>query len=94
MTLIPSFLPKYIRAASIPEATAAAFSNKECIQGTFQADSGYAVENTSKQPVLLAIIVLLPDASITNLAAMAWPQPAQAVCPGLNKSLFSIFLLE
>src|SRR3989338_4042645 len=89
MTWVFSFCPRYFNATSIPEATAAAFSKSECIQGTPHADSGYFVEKTSRQPVLLAIIVFLPVTSTTSLAAIAWPQPAQAVCPEPNRCPFS-----
>src|SRR3989338_2322538 len=85
MTFILSLTPRCFKAASMPEATAAAFSNKECIQGTPQDDSGYLVEKTSRQQVLLAIIVFFPAISMTNLAATAWPHPAQAVCPAQKR---------
>ena len=56
-------------------------SQKENVSRNSQDDSGYLVEKTSRQPVLLAIIVFFPAISMTNLAATAWPHPAQAVCP-------------
>src|SRR5512136_1261593 len=57
MTTTFSFLPCLFRAASMPDPTAAWFSKREWIQGTFQAVSGYGVEKTSRQPVAFATMV-------------------------------------
>ena len=38
-------------AAATPLATAGAFAKREWIHGRLQDDSGYGVENTSRQPV-------------------------------------------
>ena len=65
----------------MPEATAAAFSNRECIQGMRQADCGQGVVNTSRHPVALETMTSGPAASVTSRAARASPQPWQARCP-------------
>ena len=56
-------------AAAIPLATAGALPNSECSQGSCQDDSGYGVENTSRQPVALAAISLPPVARIAASSA-------------------------
>src|SRR5665647_3808807 len=61
-TLPSSLLCSALRAISIPEATAAAFSKREWIHGTFQADCGYCVEMTSMQPVAFATNTFAPVA--------------------------------
>ena len=85
--MMPSFLPVALRAASMPLATAAEFSNRECTHGTPHDEVGYGVVVTSRQPVLLAIMVLGPAASRTSRAASSSPQPAQPLCPGANRRL-------
>src|SRR6056297_2631574 len=60
---------------------AAEFSNRECIHGTRQADSGHGVVNTSRQPVALVRVTSGPAASVIRRAARAWPQPRQARWP-------------
>src|ERR1019366_10740830 len=66
-------------AAAIPVATAGALPNSECIHGTCQDDSGYGVENTSRQPVAFAAIncplLSAIAASIAYRAPSASPQP-------------------
>jgi spermidine synthase len=76
---------------STPEATAAAFSNKEWIQGTHQALSGKGVVVTSRQLVGETTMVLGPAASKTSLIVVGIAHPAQALCPGASKD-FSILL--
>jgi hypothetical protein len=66
---------------SIPEATADAFSNSVCIQGTSHALSGNGEEIISMQPVAFDIIVFLPKALHTNRTASTSPQPEHARCP-------------
>ena len=48
--------PLAFSAAAMPVATAGALPNSEWIQGSCHEDSGYGVENTSRQPVALAAI--------------------------------------
>jgi len=40
MTFASPPRPKALRATSMPEATLAAFSNRECIHGTFHDERG------------------------------------------------------
>ena len=53
-------------AAAMPVAIAGALPNSECIHGMRQADSGYGVVKTSRQPVALAAINWL---SLARIAA-------------------------
>ena len=53
-----SVRPLTLSAAAIPVATAGAFANSEWSQGSCHDDSGYGVENTSRQPVALAAMSL------------------------------------
>ena len=80
-----SSLPCARSAAATPVATAAALPNRECSQGTCQDDSGYGVENTSRQPVALTVTnrpsVARTAASRTKRAPSASPQPWQARWP-------------
>lgn len=55
-TASPFFLARTLAAAARPVPTAAELPNREWIHGNLQADSGYGVENTSRQPVALATI--------------------------------------
>jgi len=65
----------------MPLATAAEFSNQECIQATPNALSGALVEKTSTQPVEFVTIVFFPAVFRTIRTAMDCPHPAQAVWP-------------
>src|SRR3990167_645254 len=87
ITFASPSLPRAFRAASMPDATAAEFSNRECINGTPQADCGQRVVNTSRQPVASVVIMSGPAASSTSLAPIASPQPEHAVCPASNRCL-------
>src|SRR3989338_49131 len=77
-------LPNAFNATSIPEATAAEFSNSEWMKGTPHDDCGNLVVNTSRHPVAAVTIILEPAAPSTSFAASASPQPVQAVCPAAN----------
>ena len=50
----PPFSALTLSAAAMPVPTAAALPNSEWIHGSCHDDSGYGVENTSRQPVALA----------------------------------------
>ena len=86
MTTTFSFRPCFLNAASIPEPTAAWFSKREWIQGTFQAVSGYGVEKTSRHPVGETTMVFFPAAFRMSRAASAGPQPPQARWPQSKSS--------
>ena len=58
--------PVALSAAATPAATAGALPNSECTQGSCHDDSGYGVENTSRQPVALAATTL---PSVARMAA-------------------------
>ena len=73
--------PCFLSDASIPEATADAFSKSEWIHGTFHAVSGYGVEKTSMQPVARPQSHSFPAALSISRAAIASPHPPQARCP-------------
>ncbi len=69
-------------AASIPLATAAAFSNAIWIHGIAQLVYGNIVVATSKHPVALTIIVGPLSANPSNLTIIGTEQPAHILCPG------------
>ena len=75
-----------LTAASIPEATAEAFSNRVWIQGTRQEVVGYGEETISMQPVAFDMMTFRPRALVTSLIARASPQPIQARWPGARYS--------
>ncbi len=55
-------LPRARSADATPLATAGALPNSECSHGICHDDSGYGVENTSRQPVALTAIMSPPVA--------------------------------
>ena len=81
-------------AAATPVATEAAFAKSECSHGSCQADSGYGVVKTSRQPVAFTATSFPPVARIaasrTQRAPSASPQPWQARCPLVSALLRSI----
>ena len=58
--------PVALSAAATPDATAGPLPNRECSHGSCQDDSGYGVENTSRQPVELTATSL---PSVARMAA-------------------------
>src|SRR5208283_3188278 len=86
ITMTFSFLPCFLSEASMPEATADAFSKSEWIHGTFHAVSGYGVEKTSMQPVEETTMEFGPAALSISRAASAAPHPPQARCPESKSS--------
>ena len=87
-------LPFARMAAATPVATAGALAKRECNQGSCQADSGYGVVNTSRQPVAFTATILPAVARIaassTQRAPSASPQPWQARWPLVSALLRSI----
>src|SRR5262249_22057262 len=68
-------------ALSIPPATAAAFSNATCSQGTFQAVVGKRVVATSRQPVAFTTKVGFAIVSRTVRTTTGIPHPWQSEWP-------------
>jgi len=72
-------------AASMPLQVAAEFSNAECMKGTFHAEYGNIVVETSRQPVAHVTTTGLPSVAMsTCLATVPAPQPAQSRWPPVN----------
>ena len=68
-------------ALSTPLATAAAFSNATCSQGTFQAVAGKRVVATSRQPVAFTTTTGCVNVSSTVRTTSGTPQPWQSAWP-------------
>src|SRR5512136_2177441 len=83
--------PLRLSMTSTPEATAEAFSKRECSHGTHQELSGNGVVVTSRHPVGETTMVLGPAASKTSLMVVGIAHPAQALCPGASKDFSIIY---
>ena len=64
-----SVLPRILRPAASPVATAGALPNSECSQGICHEVSGNGVVKTSRQPVALTATSLPPAARIAASSA-------------------------
>src|SRR5512136_1828807 len=91
-TTLTSSMPRTLRAARTPEATAAAEANATFITGILKVVLGYAPWMIAEQLAGMTRIVLLPKILRVNLRLRAAPQPMHDVVPRMYSSLGSSFI--